>query len=303
MRDAAAATARSASGPAASASKARTFSAQPNGDSQVGHELCMRVRSLFGVPSALPMPARTNVTTRIHTATALAPRAVGMSCAATSPTPRKTMPTSAHEAPTSADPTTAALFVTNAAATRAPRAMFAPAPWSTVASSGIRRPAGVAERSSRRPSSSSPRVCRTARKELMSAASSSSHGRSRNTTICDSPAPEGRPRKSRMTGFAITVASSATRSCSPPYDVTTPAKPDAASAAVPPIQRMSCTASRRRRWRHRSRTMLIARCDRRRGCHSAAGTAPRARGARSAGPPHRARRDETEMPRPRRSGE
>ena len=37
-----------------------------------------------------------------------------------------------------------------------------------------------------------------------------------------SPAPDGRPRNSMMTGFAIAVASSACRSCWVPYESETP---------------------------------------------------------------------------------
>ena len=160
------------------------------------------------------MPQKRKVATRIHTAREFAPRDVRMIWPAISPMPRKATPTAPTAKPATFAP---AIFASvssspdarNPSVVSAARTKFAMSPWITVATTGVVRPAGVAETSSARPCSSSMRVWRTARKVLMNAASMASHGKIRNTMSWPCSAPEGRPRKSRMTGFAITVTRSA----------------------------------------------------------------------------------------------
>ena len=286
-----------ASGQSRLSEKGREFSIQPKGESQASHELVIRCRSPLGVPSALPIPARRKVTRSTHTAIAFAAREVCTSCAAARPTPRKHSPAAPEARPATRDPNGSYPAPANATNTSAASTRFASAPWIMVANSGVSRPAGVATISSARPCSSSVRVWRTASKLLMNAAIIARNGRIRNSVKASSWAPEGRPRKSMITGLAITAASTATRSLSPPYAEETPPTDAAASAAVPSSHSSSCTQSRRSRCARRARIMLARpprarrpRSRRARGRHSAAGTAPRARAARSAAPAPGARR-------------
>src|SRR5690606_12054476 len=151
-------------GHTAFSSYGRVFYAHPNGDSHAGQALCIRVRAVLGVPSALPRPARTYEVTRIHTASEFAPREVRINWAARSPTPRKHRPTDAGASPEIHDPAAGYPEPRYAVATSTPSTTFAATPCRIVAVKGASRAAGVAEISSARPCSSSARVWRTARR-------------------------------------------------------------------------------------------------------------------------------------------
>ncbi len=290
-----------------SVSYGRVCSTQPKGESQAGQALVMLVRSSLGVPAALPMPRIRNVATSTQTVREFAPREVRMNCAASRPMPRNAMPHDAAAAPVRSDPPAGSPVATSASVVSAASTTFARMPCTMVAIVGRRRPAGVAHTSSARPASSSPRVCRTARNVLMSAASSASHGSTSKARKAPSDVPEGRPRNIRITGFASAAARMFCRSARVAYDWLTPAYPANAISAVPTIHRVSCSRSRRSRCRSSTPKALIThapsahaarggwRGSRRpsdrpprprasRGHRrSGAGTAPRAKAARRAG--------------------
>src|SRR5690606_18891073 len=106
----------------------RVFSAHPNGESHASQLLRIRVRSLLGVPSALPRPATTKVTTSIQTANEFAPRDVRISWATRRPAPRKTRPTEPVARPDTLDPAAGYPEAVYARATRATSTAFAMRP-------------------------------------------------------------------------------------------------------------------------------------------------------------------------------
>jgi hypothetical protein len=163
------------------------------------------------------------VAMRIHTVKEFAPRDVRMSCAAIRPMPRNAMPVVPVTTPMTTEPCASTLEAMSARVTSTASTTLAPTPWMIVATVGCERPVGVAATSSVRPASSSPRVWRTARNVLMSAASIVSQGRISKAMNWPSDAPDGRPRNIMITGFAITAASTSTRSACVPYDCVTPA--------------------------------------------------------------------------------
>ena len=172
----------------------------------------MRVRSLLGVPATLPIPLTRKVPTRIHTVSALAPRDVRMSCAAISPMPRNAMPVVADVAPMSQDPPASSFDPISARATSRPRTMFAATPWMTVAIVGSARPAGVAATSS---DAAGLFIAAGVPDGEERAHEGGEHRQPRQDLEREelpSDAPDGSPRNIMMTGFAITAASTSTRS-------------------------------------------------------------------------------------------
>ena len=270
-------------GPTRSASYGRVCSAQAKGEIHANQALVIPERSSSGVPAALPRPRMRNVATSTHTVREFAPREVRISCAASSPMPRNAMPVAPAAAPESSDPAAGRPVASSARAVSTASTRLARMPCTMVTIVGIRLPAGVAQTSSERPASSSPRVCRTARNVLISAASSASQGRISNARNAPSDVPDGSPRNIRITGFASAAARMFCRSSRVEYDWVTPAYPAPAIAAVPRIHRVSWSQSRRMRCRSSTPKVDITPAPSR-GAHGGS-----AAGRRPSGPPLRLR--------------
>ena len=132
---------------------------QPMGESQLSH----------GAVSELsPTALKRYAAPRTEAAIPLAGRAFSLIWEVTAPTPANTMPHPMNPRPSASAPTMEVLSKIRPAITIPARMTFAPIVTSRAAASGACRPTTPERNSSRRPASSSARVCRTTASRLIS---------------------------------------------------------------------------------------------------------------------------------------
>ncbi len=145
--------------------KGRSSSAQPIGDSQVS-------QLRWWLPPESPTPRRKKTTAIAVIAIERAPRAVPLICAAIAATAANTSPQPASARPNANPPASGSPLAASTAAVSTRTTALATAATVSATASGACRPTTVEPMSSRRPVSSSPRVCLTTRKMLIRPAAS-----------------------------------------------------------------------------------------------------------------------------------